>query len=315
MADKLINGDMSAGCFGLLDMRNLYGRSSVVNPITLYSLTKIKSSAFGHLTWEFLRTRRVEWGMPKSPLYTNVLPGWTYVWNITNKIFSVTDNNGVIINYLDINTFCDLRISWDIITSNQFRIAYMDLTNSDIFLIGSLQQYDLESIMQSIGDMMNNSFLSEGEIHAVFGQLSSMTDFFINVTLVTEEQIPFDVVTTIIFKLVLLDAVSIILSRSINLTEDNLYPLDLLDLRLTGKGTDVIGTIGDEDGDGHSTLQGTCYEDLTLLMIALFSKCLLNLDSKVVIEPWMLWKTWFWYYNITRSNKNNRRIFDLSPRW
>ena len=77
MADKLINGDMSAGCSGLLDMKNLYGRSSVVNPITLYSLTKIKSSAFGHLTWEFLRTRRVEWGTPKSPLYTNVLPGWT----------------------------------------------------------------------------------------------------------------------------------------------------------------------------------------------------------------------------------------------
>lgn len=305
-----LNSFMSEGLFGLTSQRSTRGRDKKLYPIQIYNLGTIQSKSQGTLTWQLLADYGITWGEPTTPIYTSPQPNYTYVWNLTSFTFTVNDGAGNITTHQNVKHLNDLRVSWGVFTSNQFFVQFYDETNGDVFLIGDRSKKLLPSIIEEIGEYMYNNYLESGNDYTGFDRLSDYIKKLENSSGAIVEDptvIDMEVITNEFLSMILIDVMMVL--PAFLLQCNNVYPVDLYNTD-----TGISGKI--DDGDGKRTIrQGIFSQSMSLLMIALFAQRLLTADNKIVYEPWMLYSTFMWYVKSVPTSSNNRKIFDLSPRW
>lgn len=279
---------------------SLKGRDKKVNPLQLFSLSRLKQAAGSSLTWGRLRSYQKEWGSATEIRYPVPMPGYTYVWNLDTLIFSVTDDNGTVTMYPGVTTLKALGVSWGVLKSSQFSVLNTNVTNSDIFLIGAKAEKERQSYTAGTGRLTYMDYLTEGSQHIAFNRLSRNETAFSDLEngggTGTYNPI-FDFIGSEITR-------TILLSSTGQLQMDNHYPLDLV------QGEQAVPAERLE-----KIRQGVAFREFSYLMIALFAQNKLSASHKVLYEPWMLYQIWQWYFNTVHNTANSRKIFDLSPRW
>ena len=279
---------------------SLKGRDKKVNPLQLFSLSRLKQAAGSSLTWGRLRSYQKEWGSAIEIRYPVPMPGYRYVWNLDTLIFSVTDDNGTVTMYPGITTLKALGVSWGVLKSDQFSVLNTNVTNSDIFLIGAKAEKERQSYAAGTGRLTYMDYLIEGSQHIAFSRLSRNENAFSDLEngggTGTYNPI-FDFIGNEIFR-------TILLSSAGQLQMNNHYPLDL-----------VQGEQAVPAERLAQIRQGVAFREFSYLMIALFAQNKLSASHKMLYEPWMLYQIWQWYFNTVHNTANSRKIFDLSPRW
>ncbi|WP_312560837.1 hypothetical protein [Anaerospora sp.] len=279
---------------------SLKGRDKKVNPLQLFSLSRLKQAAGSSLTWGRLRSYQKEWGSATEIRYPVAMPGYTYVWNLDTLIFSVTDDNGTVTMYPGVMTLKALGVSWGVLKSSQFTVMNTNVTNSDIFLIGAKTEKERQSYAAGTGQLTYMDYLIEGSQHIAFSRLSRHETAFSDLEndggTGTYNPI-LDFIGSEIVR-------TILLSSAGQLQMYNHYPVDL------AQGGQAMPAERLEQ-----IRQGVAFRELSYLMIALFAQNKLSASHKVLYEPWMLYQIWQWYFNTVRNTSNSRKIFDLSPRW
>lgn len=279
---------------------SLKGRDKKVNPLQLFSLSRMKKSTGSALTWGRLRSYQKEWGTLTEVRYSVAIPGYTYVWNLDTHTFSVTDDNGTVTMYPGVTTIKALGVSWGVLKSSQFSVLDTNYTNSDIFLIGARAVEARQSYTAVTGQLIYMDYLTEGIQHIEFSRLSRHETAFSDLENDGETG-TYDPVLIFIGSEI---ARTILLASTGQLQMYNHYPLNLVE------GAAVIPAERLEN-----IRQGIALRELSYLMIALFAQNKLSASHKVLYEPWMLYQIWQWYFNTVRNTSNSRKIFDLSPRW
>jgi hypothetical protein len=274
---------------------NLAGRRPNTNPIRLYAFPKVKiSDPKRNKTWGTIKAFKASWGASVPVIYETVLPGYTYVWNIETSVLTVTNAENNAVTYDRVFNIKQLPVSWAVLKSAQFTIRVKDdPSDNDIFLIGK-RVLPLKDSMQHEYKASHSDYLDENTQHGVFNILS-----YADIANSEERAV---VANTIIKAQY--DDRTILVSNAGGLQATNEYPDQLIN---KAQSMDSVRVPIEHGGEQ--------FEYAHFLMIALFSNNLLTTDSKIVIEPWMLWLTFMWYFKPTHNPLLARQIFDLSPRW
>ncbi len=243
------------------------------------------------LTWGTLKYSNLTWGENKPLLYSDVLPGYHYLWNLETDVFTVTDDNEVENEIAPINTIKDLQVSWGVLANVQFmkRAIRVD----ELFLNASRVDISLISQVSPLGSFMYNDYLEEGKQHGVFDRLSDYTVY--RGTIVDSEQSALHGENV---------KETILIPKMAGMQISNDYPLDL------------VSGISDIHPKRHRIFKnGERFTFGQYVMIAWFAQNVLSANNKVLYEPWMLYATFQWYFTVVHTAPVNRKIFDLSPRW
>jgi len=292
VADSFMYSDYTGMSSG---SRSLTGRGSKINPTRIYSLCIITllHSIDNEVKWKYFRAYLTEWGTPVTDmLYPEVLPGYTYSWNIEDSTFTVTDSEGNAMVHTNIAKISDFSASWGVIHSSQFTVQYLAATDEDIVMAATRDDSNKPFYKEIDSSFMNQDYLTDGEQHIQFNRLVSHSEN-------TPEEISlhFNYQGESSSR-------SILLTATEGLQATNNFPADLVNA------AEEIAVSRDE-----RVLQCSNIEGMSYVMIAVFAEHLLSASNKVMIEPWMLWDTFRWYYGGTHASSNTRKIFDLSPRW
>jgi len=274
---------------------SLSGRSSKINPTRIYTLNKVTvtHNTDNKVIWRYFKSYLRWWGTPvKDMLYPAVIAGYTYVWNAEDSTFTVTNDEGNAVVHTNITKISDFSASWGVITSSQFSVKYLSATDEDIAMVSERFETKRPLYKDLIGSFMNQDYLTNGVQHIQFNRLVSHSEN-------TPEPISLD------FNYIGDSGLrSILLTATEGLQATNNFPTDLLDTE-----EDLLAA------REARVLQCSKIEGMSYLMIAVFAQRLLSASNKVMIEPWMLWDAFRWYYGGTHASSNTRQIFDLSPRW
>lgn len=281
--------------------KSLRGRATAIDPLQLYTLSPGATIASGVLTWGALRGYQAAWGNGATLRYTGVQPGYSYVWDIDKKTFIVTADTGQVTAYNNMRALTDLGIAWEVLRSDQFTVLFPSCTNSNIFLIASRLVVIRDSAVAEKELLEYNDYLAENSQHIAFNRLSYRGLDFSSVNNPGGGTYDPEVYTIFYGDEA---ARTILLSKAEKLQITNLYPLDMLGApeELQADRTEII----------HG---GHYYDRLSYLMIALFAQNMLSGKAEILYEPWMLYAVFQWYFNTVHNMANNRKIFDLSPRW
>lgn len=256
------------------------------------------------MTWDEFGSLQVPWGDGETVTYEEPQIGWTYVWDVGRKTFTVTDNTGTATVHAGINSVSDLCISWNVLESPQFSVVLNANFENDAFLIGWRYkkghippgQEDIWNIPDRSGEVCyfgfcyGDSYLMDDAFHIHFGRLVDIEklncehdDSVLGVDGSGTDRQP-------LLSLVKSDLASYCRYPANFLPGQNAASA----ARQVRQWTATMLAIGDP------------------LMIAIFAS-IMNMSSPVY-EPWMIWKLWQWYVQesqvITRD-----RCFDLSPMW
>lgn len=270
---------------------------------------KIPATYYGdELTWGILGGLNIKWGNETTLLYDGLQPGWSYVWNLGRKTFTVTDDKGTAVVHQNVVTMSDLGITCDILESHNFQI-YIDASfDNDAFLICWIYKkgyppdpdnpYDpddpddptnqtptVTSIIQMFSWGEADKYLNS-IMKIAFGRLIGISKKVVDQTIVItsdESTIQRQILSAKVF----------------NLSGTGFYPQNLL------QGDQSISLT-------RKTLirQAEMWILGNALMIT--SLASLNQISAPYVAPWLLWDLWRW---IGRSNVvvTKDRCFDLIP--
>ena len=302
------DGLLQLTCLGMGGKNKSMGRCPrPSNPIRLMYLghlaLKVPSIFYGgSMTWDELGSLKIPWGDNETVIYDTVQAGWTYVFDVGLKRFTVTDNNGTATVYNGITTISDLCISWDILESPQFSIVINGTFENIAFLIAWKYRKWQVPPGEDPGNIPARSgyqfpyffsyvdqYLSENGVSSKYYRLLDIS--------------PIDGVTDGVT--VSLDASGyareVLLAKIKDLSADCNFPANYFE----GKNAAVAAKQIIEK-------QAIIESVGEWLMIAAFAS-IMN-ASKPVYEPWMLWHLWQWLGQGTVVIKRER-VFDLSPRW
>lgn len=269
------------------------GRRPNLNPLQLYSLPRVKTTG-GDVPkiWAVVKARKFSWGIGATAIYTAVTPDYKYVWHIDKEIFDVTDGSLAVTTYYGMRSIRDLPVSWEVFKSSQFTIKVSTQSDYDTELVATRLPNSKDSYKHKY-ENSTNPYLDDTSQHAVFNMLSFMCNIIAHAS-----SIGSNTITSVLYDR------TILMAYTGELQANNDFSLQIIGVEETcyanRKPVDRPGMYLDK---------------VHFLLIALFSNSLLQNDSDIVLEPWMLWLAFQWYCKPANNKADSRQIFDISPRW
>ncbi len=250
-------------------------------PITIYG---------DQLNWDMMDSVRVKWANSEILQYPELLPSWSYVWDVGSSKFTVTDDANASTVRLNVHALSDLGICWDILESHQFSLLLSASYDTAPFPTGPkvFSNRAIEISGYIWGQLEH--YLSGGQ-HVKFDM---MTDSILNGIGNGDQNLVYsyyDFMRSVLFASV----------NELNFANKN-YPVSIIN------GKEAIAG-SKEQIDRNGQMQ----QIITLLMIRAFAFKLLNGDYPC-FEPWMIYSIWRWLGEY-RAVELSDRIFDLSPWW
>lgn len=93
------------------------------------------------LTWSEIALTGLIWGEDTAILFPALQAGWSYVYKALNQTFVVLNDTGNTVFSRKTNIISRFGIPWDIVSSHQFWIEFVDGISGSEFLIGQKRQH------------------------------------------------------------------------------------------------------------------------------------------------------------------------------
>ena len=305
------DGVFQLNCIGMGGNNHSMGRCPrPYNPVRLMHLghlaLKVPSIFYGgSMTWDELGSLKIPWGDEETVIYETVQTGWTYVYDIGLKRFTVTDNTGTATVHNGIETISELCISWDILESPQFSIALTAKFENDAFLIG--WKYRKDRIPP--GEEVPSGFVFPDKAADEYTYFFSYVDQYLSKSGVSSKH----------YRLLDVSPLDGVLDGVMVSVDVSGYAREILLAKIQDLSADCNFPENYFEGKNAAVAAKQIVEKQAIiesvgewLMVAAFAS-IMN-ASKPVFEPWMLWHLWQWLGHGTVIIKRDR-IFDLSPRW
>lgn len=251
------------------------------------------------LTWDELSSAGVTWGNSTTLKYAELKDGWLYEYEANGKIFTVTDDKGIVIKE-SVTTLSNLGICLDIMSSHQFTIYFSAYFINDAFLIAwkyknGSNNYDgcRKTILnENIKLAYVDKYFTDDLLHWKCNRVTNCSD---NISPNLKNKL-----------------IQALLSPTKQ--PSILRPKNRV-LLTNGDYSELMITIDTSSIPAESNKKRNAIIDVVmadLFMIAYFAS-LMNM-SKPVYEPWMLFGMWKWLCS-SDPVLSIEKIFDLSPRW
>lgn len=253
------------------------------------------------ISWWELSSAGFSFGNNTVVKYPLLQVGWTYYYNAVDRFFHVTDEKGNT-QTTKVTTIADLGITWEILTSHQFKIYFSGADFiGDAFLIAWYRrrgQPDPDNPDEVLPDdsIMNKSYLLSYVDQFFTEKLHWKCNRFVEKTNNTPS--PENTIEQ-------------------NLTEP--HKLEILrpqvPVRSATGDYSAKAIISEKEKFAAANKKRNAIIDIVVgefLMVAFFAS--IHNMSKPVYEPWMLFNMWKW---LSKSDyvESIDKIFDLSPRW
>jgi hypothetical protein len=289
-------------------------KSIIKRPIPFFSVRLMSAGFFVNdetgeqifygntLTADQAEKINVIWGEGTDLNYTDLIVGYTYVWNLSTGNFVVTDTSANATTYTNIETIADLKISQDIFCSSQFSIIYKANADSNNFIIGTkntdMRDAIHEEYKYSYVENYLNAAVTVGIYYAIYGKtnIAALTDVFDLGFIFSDKE-----------KTIILSA----MRKSLTASSEFVF-------NLTGSktGTKEIFT---------RSIEREAFYRATgkMMMIAVFAS-IFN-ATYPALEPWMIFGVYgtygkgdsgtFKWVSTDTAIEATARAFDLSPMW
>lgn len=270
--------------------------------VPFFSTTKIKPlSSLGingdlivygdEATYYFVKSIGIAYGLAiNSTSYDSLQDRWQWKWNLGNNILTVKDDTGKTMAIRQINTWSDLKVSYDVLKSHQFiYFKGADAYKEDFLTVSRLLTNRFSDIpILSWGWI--DKYL-DAAFSAAYGTITAYID--------TKS----DGASKIIYSYDSFEDLRNAISAAIT----DLFMSGFFDFRLWISDAAI-------PADRLKKTRKTILEDIgKILMIQILSSCLFS-GNKPCFEPWMIWHMFKWLpQNVFTEIED--KIFDLSPWW
>lgn len=267
------------------------------------------------MTWDEFQTVNLPHGTKAFVRFPRLQSGWRYEYDALRQVFTVTEASGKQTR-LNILTFSDLGIVWDVLSSHQFRVYFLTITVQAPHLIAWRKKKGC--VYDEAGNILwpypkgDNALIPGVKDNAITKEawmLAYVDQFFSDRPLhwhcnrgirrdAEQPELKNQLVQTITE------------AKIDDILRSNVPPR-----HATGNYADMAIHSPDEkrasiDKRRNAAMNFTLGE---FQMIACFAT-LMHM-SKPVYEPWMLWGLWKWVNDGGDPEETTEKIFDLSPNW